>query len=164
MTIFTYILDLACHQAFSLLQTIRPRESLSFLEFKRDLCEELVSEFRKRRKRKFEETLDQDEEKLDEEKNIGKKPHMLIENLNKADINCHMCLIRGQKKKTIYGCTICGKGFHVNCFTAFHYENELEGHQKKMTQQLLSSTELTPRGHKKRSKHVGGIESIILFK
>jgi len=106
MTIFTYILDLACHQAFSLLQTMRPRENLSFQEFKRDLCEELVSEFRKKRKRTLQEALDKEKEKQDKEKNIGKKSHMLIENLNKVDINCHMCLIRGQKKKNnlwVYG-------------------------------------------------------------
>ena len=52
MSIFTYILDLACHQAFCLLLTIRPKEIFSFQEFKRKLCEELVKELKESRKRK----------------------------------------------------------------------------------------------------------------
>ena len=80
------------------------------------------------------------------------------------DVNCQLCLYGGKKKKTMYGCTVCGKGFHVNCFTAYHYAQELKGHQKALTNQLLKSMESIPRAKKKRSRHAGSIESIILPK
>jgi hypothetical protein len=31
----------------------------------------------------------------------------------------------GKELKTIYSCIQCKKGFHVNCFTAFHYSGVL---------------------------------------
>jgi len=59
-------------------------------------------------------------------------PHMLVENLprksnNKRpqDIDCYLCRRMNRELKTIYSCIQCKKGFHVNCFTAFHYRGVL---------------------------------------
>ncbi|KAG3109308.1 hypothetical protein PI125_g11051 [Phytophthora idaei] len=46
---------------------------------------------------------------------------------------CYLCTLRGFSKKALYGCTGCQRGFHVACFTAFHYHD------------ALSSTSLTIR-------------------
>lgn len=37
--------------------------------------------------------------------------HMLLENVNKRDIDCYLCKISGIGKRTIYGCCACGKVF-----------------------------------------------------
>lgn len=59
-------------------------------------------------------------------------PHMLVENLPRKknqsgpqDIDCFLCRKMGKELKTIYSCIQCKKGFHVNCFTAFHYRGML---------------------------------------
>jgi hypothetical protein len=59
-------------------------------------------------------------------------PHVLIGNLSKKSVLRHFCNIFKCKKKnsTIYGCIICKKGFHVNCFAAYHYAGALVGAQK----------------------------------
>ena len=58
--------------------------------------------------------------------------HMLVENLPRKtgngkpqDIDCYLCRKMGKEMKTIYSCIQCQKGFHVNCFTAFHYRGVL---------------------------------------
>ena len=66
--------------------------------------------------------------------------HMLLKNLNSKDIACHLCrMIHGDERKTIYGCFECGKGYHVNCFTAYHNRNGLQGNNYAV-QELVKQT------------------------
>lgn len=101
MSLFTYFLDMAALQAYSVFQTIRPRESVSFAEFKRSLCEDLVTPYRSHRKRP---RIENEPRVIENILGSNEHSHMLIENINRADINCYFCLFRGVKKKTIYGC------------------------------------------------------------
>jgi hypothetical protein len=50
MSLFTYFLDMAALQAFSVFQCICPLESIYFAEFKRSLCEELVTQYQSHQK------------------------------------------------------------------------------------------------------------------
>jgi len=161
MSLFTYILDLAALQAYSVFQIIRPSErSISFVEFKRSLCEDFVTQYRSHRKR----PCNVENEPLAVENVLGSNEHshMLIENMNRAGINCYFCLFRGIKKKTIYGCVKCKKGFHVNCYTAYHCQGALQGDAKALSAILMSCEGNLPRASNKKSKHVGDISSLKL--
>ena len=46
-------------------------------------------------------------------------------------LKCYLCKILKKKcHQSIYGCIECKKGFHVNCFTVFHYQHALSGNNK----------------------------------
>jgi hypothetical protein len=89
---------------------------------------------------------------------------MLIEIINQADINCYFCMFCGIKKKTIYGCIKCQKGFHVNCYTAYHCQGALQGDAKVLSAMLMSCDKNLPRASNKKSKHVGDTSSLKLTK
>lgn len=38
----------------------------------------------------------------------------------------------GRELKTIYSCIQCRKGFHVNCFTAYHYQDVMSNSHKAL--------------------------------
>jgi hypothetical protein len=78
-------------------------------------------------------------------------PHMLLENLlweknpNKPqDVECYLCRQMGHELKTIYSCLVCKKAFHVNCFTAFHFQGGLS-HSHQTLLQVAFSSEKRPR-------------------
>ena len=137
MSIFTYLLDLSVLQSFAIFKTIRPYDKATLTEFKRDLCDSLIYDLRERKAlRKVERS---EVMKIDNVLGINDCQHMLVENLNKKDINCHLCLYMKKKKKTIYGCVQCRKGFHVNCFTAYHCTGALKGNTKALMCMVLQS-------------------------
>ena len=88
--------------------------------------------------------------------------HMLIENTNRADIHCSFCLFRGIKKKAIYGCVKCKKGFHDNLYTAYHLQEALKGDAKALATIIMVWEKSLHRASNKRSKHVGDISSLGL--
>jgi hypothetical protein len=88
----------------------------------------------------------------------------LIQNLGKKSVLCHFCNILKHKKKnsTINGCIVCKKGFHVNCFAAYHYEGALVGAPKILAEMIISSKGENYRGCNKPSKYVGTIADLTL--
>ncbi|KAG6945715.1 hypothetical protein JG688_00016425, partial [Phytophthora aleatoria] len=40
-------------------------------------------------------------------------------------LTCYLCSLRGFTKKALFGCTGYHRGFHVACFSAFHYRHAL---------------------------------------
>src|SRR5687767_6064137 len=75
--------------------------------------------------------------------------HMLVPNKKRqsgriADIKCYLCLVvKSKRRKTTYSCTGCMKGFHVNCFSAFHFQNALQGNSKNLVNIMFKSTKET---------------------
>ena len=59
--------------------------------------------------------------------------HVLIENkrINGRNQNscflCSMVYNDGKRRTSKYGYIVCEKGFHVNCFAAYHYRHTLGG-------------------------------------
>jgi len=71
---------------------------------------------------------------------------MIVQNLPRAsnpnriqDIDCFLCRKLGKELKTIYSCLQCKKGFHVNCFTAFHYCGALSTSRRAVLQVVVDS-------------------------
>ena len=87
--------------------------------------------------------------------------HMLIENIDKRDLQCYFCSLQGKRSRSIYGCVACKKGYHVNCFTAYHCGGALSAHSKELIQTIVQTGESSERKNKK-SKYVGEITDIKL--
>ena len=51
----------------------------------------------------------------------------------------------------MYGCTKCGKGFHVNCFTRFHFTKGLQGNMS-MVNDVIRGITLAQENEKCREK------------
>ena len=87
---------------------------------------------------------------------------MLLKNINKRDIDCYLCKIRGIKKRTIYGCCACGKGFCVNCFTAYHCKHMLSNNTQALVETIVATNE-QKHGTTKKSKHVQHVTNLNLY-
>lgn len=122
-TMFTYFLGLAALQAYSIYEHLQSSNVMNFAEFKRCLCESLVAGHRLKGKAASESTTIARAPAAVAGADTSNYGHMLIQNIRKADIHCLFCMHRGIKRKSIYGCVACKKGFHVRCYTAYHYQD-----------------------------------------
>ena len=76
-----------------------------------------------------------------------------------------LLFVEKHKEKTIYGCFKCGKGFHVNCYAAYHCQGALEGDTKALADMIINGDPYDlPRGSNKVSKHIGTMEDMKLSK
>jgi hypothetical protein len=95
-------LDLATHQAYSLHKVIIDENDMSMVEFKRGICEELVTPYQDldNRTKKRRRTVQDGHVNINVEHMLGSNTHehMLIENKDKMDIHCYFCLLRNIKK------------------------------------------------------------------
>ena len=102
MSVWTYVLDLASLQAFALFHHMgfsAPEQWLTYSDFKRQLCEDLVSPYEAvngKQNRTAQETVNED---INVRRILGSNchEHMLIENKDKQDIHCMFCMLRGIK-------------------------------------------------------------------
>ena len=137
MSIFTWLIDLAIINSFSLLQEIDPDNGASMREFKRRIAESLTeSEYKSRRT-----TLQ-----------IGKSvepKHFLTRNSTKygsGRLSCYLCHLVGKtNKKSLYGCTSCLRGYHPECFTAYHYQDAFTSCSKSVQAALDANVALATR-------------------
>ncbi len=109
-----------------------------FFEFKRSVCTRLISPIRSNRQKR--------PTTIEDAVGVIDGSHMLIENLARKkdpskpqDIEFFLCRQMGHKLKTIYSCLQCKKGFHVNCFTAFHFRGELSRSHRTLIDMVLKS-------------------------
>jgi hypothetical protein len=160
MTLFTYLLDLAISQAFALHQKMASDQRdkpISFFNFKRKVCEQLVTPWMtaaRRCSRTSPDTSEHTNERSQEgnptiEQTLGTidETHMLVENLPRRsnpyrpqDIDCFLCRKMGKELKTSYSCVQCKKGFHVNYFTAFDYRGALSTSRKALLDVIFKSS------------------------
>jgi len=96
------------------------------------------------------------------------KIHMLLQNKGKKknnssaqDVPCYLCKLRGFISKTIYGSPQCKVGFHMGCFTAFHYKDALNGNIKALMD-MIKSSEMSDNRRNRKSSYVGTLGSIVL--
>ena len=163
MTLFTFILDLAVTQGFAIYQKLvmgRAEKKLTFFNFKRNLCDSLIMPLRSsrpvgrpRKRSKPNSPREGTTERTTIEEAVGTidNTHMLVENLGRKnvskkpinekpqDIDCYLCRKMGLELKTIYSCIKCRKGFHVNCFTAFHFRGALSTCHKALLEVVLQA-------------------------
>jgi hypothetical protein len=77
------------------------------------------------------------------------------------DVPCYLCRLRGMQLKTIYGCPQCQVGFHVECFTAYHYQNALRGNVRALMD-MITTSELLKGKRDRKSSYISSVQSIVL--
>ena len=139
---------------------------ITFFEFKRRICEQMVGTYLKDRTRRLNSNtnalIGQDEEGA----HVGRQhEHILLENkMIKGDnrVSCHLCALFGKgNRKSIYGCMHYQKGFHVNCFALYHQRWAL----KKCSPSILRIIEAMEKPQtnfvrKRKSERISCIEDI----
>ena len=139
LTLWTYLLDLYVHQAYCIYKVLLCNKKLwkqkicwtmvtkpiTFFEFKRRICEQMVGPYLKDRTRRLNSTNQTLSEQNEEGIHVGRRnEHILLENKYiKGDnrVSCHLCTLLGKGiRRSHYGCMHCQKGFHVNCFALYH--------------------------------------------
>jgi len=168
-----------CMRLIGTIENNKKANSTAFREFKRIVAEQLVSplvaEAEERRKKK---------EKAAPKTSpaVGNRVfgsttgtvYMLLENKEKQDVNCFLCMLSWKidpdtgekwvpKLLTIYGCCECKKGFHVNCFAAFHHKGALKGDTRALMDIILkTSSEKIQKGMSKVCKQVASLSDLKL--
>ena len=175
MTIFTLILDLAVNNAFALYNKVCPTlaSTVHTREFKRKICEQLVKPYRhEKNKQKREESMTYVSPvvpSLSDSVGIIECPHALVKNElgplgRRTEYCCYLCnILHNKQKKTIYGCTGCNKGFHVECFTAFHFRYALDGQTQALVEMAVNTELRQPSSRSlKPCNNIGSISDIDL--
>ena len=154
MSLWTYYLDLVLHQSFCIYKTLIENKKISeydddessadsnnlgeiqsagkilqFYEFKRVVSEQLVRPFlleKERIRQRSEERMTAAQMMC---RTVGtSQHHVLMENKTVKGSNqvaCYLCsLILNQRKNSKHGRVQCGKGFHVDCFAAYHNQHD----------------------------------------
>lgn len=152
MTVFTFLLDLAVSQAYAIYQKVaedKGESKKTFFEFKRQLCDSMTKPLREASLSTKGRPTRDTAATATIEGTLGsiEESHMLVQNLRRAknpkqiqDVDCFLCRKLGYELKTVYSCTQCGKGFHVNCFTAFHYRGALSTSRQALLNVAYDST------------------------
>ena len=165
MTLFTLVLDLASLNAYSLYKNMGENCLLSFKEFKRSIAESVVANELVKRRKKLRHAESVDAEKNDEVVECTSSSHVLVENIGKKDTLCYLCNLLDKKgrKTTIYGCVECKKGFHVNCFAAYHFQNLLRGNKRALASVIRNAEDGSSSKRRKRAnKRIGTIAHLTL--
>jgi len=136
MTIFTFVLDLSISQGYAIYQKAMSSQNRGmhpYFEFKRRICQSLIKPWNMSKvSPSTARPSETDRVTIASSLGVISESHMLVENLprntnpNKPqDLDCFLCRRMGREVKTIYSCIQCRKGFHVNCFAAFHYRGQM---------------------------------------
>jgi len=181
MTIFTMVLDLSVYQAYCVYMTAIPnatkRRHKSILTFKQKIIESLIQPEMNRRSMsnahrhnpvQILPTASRTARAINEALGSIAEQHMLVKNKgwkknnNKPqDVPCYLCRLRGMQLKTIYGCPQCQVGFHVECFTAYHYQNAFRGNIRALMD-MITTSELPKGKRDRKSSYISSVQSIVL--
>ena len=98
--------------------------------------------------------------------------HILLPNKEingRKALSCHLCnLIHGttNKRKPVFGCVQCGKGFHVECFAAYHHRHALNGRSSALRTIINSIENINEdngkKTRKRKSDRISSMEDLTL--
>ncbi|POM66674.1 Hypothetical protein PHPALM_17429 [Phytophthora palmivora] len=120
MTLFTWLLDMAAINAFALLKRIAEGHPTLRIADTSTRSEKAIrwQQVRRNKKRQC--------EALDDVVRADASLHIITPNSTthgNGKLKCYLCSLRRINKKAQFGYTTCERGFHVACFSAFHYQD-----------------------------------------
>jgi hypothetical protein len=167
MSIFTWALDIACNNALSILKTLFPDKKWIMRNFKREISIALVRPLQTMKAAKKLNSPQKRQQPLsfpDVDKIIGSdaSTHYLLKNKNGEAVQCFLCnILSGKRLRSAYSCVACGKGYHVDCFTALHFQNALSDNrvlQNKILKALNTSKPIRAR----KSNCINSLDALVL--
>jgi hypothetical protein len=138
MTLFTWLLDIATINAYPLLKRTTT-SSITLREFKRRIADSLTKSEKEARRLKARRDQKRQREALEDVVGADSSLHIITPNSttnSNGKLACYLCSLRGLSKKSRYGCTKCERGFHVECFSAFHYQDVFKARSPALRQAL----------------------------
>ena len=148
MSIFTWVLDNSSQNAFCLWKELMPESKMQFQEFKQQVVVALTSPYKTYRERKrsimlvdcsiTQCSIGMQHAQMEEAIGFDAFDHFLIMNKKNKQLQCFLCrILIGPNRKDengkpmailrrYYGCSKSGKGFHINCYIAFHFHNAMK--------------------------------------
>lgn len=150
---FLYIIDVSTQNAYSVyVEIMKGKAALPLKEFKRALAEALTRPLlvQKEVKKRVVEPppVEPTAKKFGTTSTIYQhlerptKPHLLVTNKDYDGARCHLCaVIYNGRSDTIYGCTGCRKGFHVDCYSAYHFP-ELIKKNTEVSKQIVEAAKV----------------------
>lgn len=159
MTLFGLVLDLSISNAFTIMKELRHRrneaDNIEFKEFKRLVASQLVDKYeesKSKKRKRVGSTVDS--------LGIVDTTHVLLPYKDNKRRECYVCtgLTNAEQKQRLC-CIGCAKGFHVECFAAFHYPMALAS-KKDTLRSLISNLGATSRT--RHSKFVPTLEDVEL--
>ena len=169
MTLWTYIIDLCCHNAYAVLGVIDKQraQKTDFREFKRCIVENLVMPFLQIRTQKQcgPKKFSSDAEMINANLGADDSFHYITTNKNGTALQCYLCrIVSGETYRSTYGCSACQKAFHVNCYTAFHFRNALKGNNVVLNAIALASDDNSKlKTRKRKVSMISDIQDLTLF-
>ena len=150
--------------------TSQPK-TLSFYQFKRKCCEQLVTPHLKQKFNTQTNSTETGNRQM--EITVGRhEHHILLPNkkiIGRKALSCHLCnLIHGttNKRKSVFGCVQCSKGFHVECFAAYHHRHALNGRSSALRTIINSIENINEdngkKTRKRKSDRISSMEDLTL--
>lgn len=89
--------------------------------------------------------------------------HYLLKNLNGEPIQCFVCkLVSGRQVRSTYSCVECQRGYHVDCFTAFHFRHSMRDNLELQTKIMKALSTNTGSIRARKSKYVNHLCGLVL--
>ena len=168
MSIFTWALDIACNNALSILKTLFPDRIWNMRNFKREISMALV---RPLQMTKASRKVNTQQHKIqtplsfpEMNKIIGSdaSKHYMLKNKNGQMMQCFVCkILSGKRLRSAYSCVECGKGYHVDCFTAIHFQHALS-QNRVLQNKLLKALNASKAIRGRKSNNISTLSALVL--
>lgn len=149
MTLFTWLLEMATINAFALRKTTTDTTP-TLREFKRRIADCLTQNEKAHRRQQSRRKQRRQRETLDEVVGVDVSMHIITPNStvnSNGKLTCYLCSLRGIIKKARYGYSKCERGIHVECFSAFHYQDVFKPRSPALREALEAVCRATTDGH-----------------
>lgn len=162
MSILSFVLDAAIINSHALLHAIsNPGEGIiDAMIMKRRIIQQLVMvhvEYKQTRA-SLSTALQGNQSDIIDVTESSKVQHLLLETNGRKSVHCLLCSllpVQGRGRYTMYSCTKCERGFHVNCFTFFHNAENLRNYRPAVHNAILrAKAQLSSRNHRNRTNKV----------
>jgi hypothetical protein len=165
MTLWTWALDLALHNAYSLKGELDPDTQISFREFKRGVAEQMVSGLlasRTSRTSRAMTELPDAPPVLGATVGESETGHVLVKTRTRR--RCYLCRVTaGKETRTRNYCVACAKGYCTNCYSAFHHNERLRGHHDILGSLALTEQEGGPyRSRRVPVTHIASEDTLVM--
>ncbi|GMF54288.1 unnamed protein product [Phytophthora fragariaefolia] len=169
MTLFIWLLDMATINAYALLKKTTTT-SVTLHEFKIRIVESLTKNESAARLQKCRQEKKRQRESSEDIVGADTSLHIVTPNSTEhsnGKPKCYLCSLRGLSKKSAYGCTKCERGFHVECFSAFHYQDVFRARSPALRTALdavcrATTCEPVAVTRKRSSRSITSVEALTL--
>ena len=131
MSLFTWCLDVACNNTQSVLRSLYPHKQWNLFDLKHRIALDLTQPYVdwKNKNKSARSTKVSPRKRKDPPEavcELADKPYYLLKSKDDKYHTCFLCRkVSSKRLRTMFSCVECKKGFHVECFSLFHFKHTL---------------------------------------